>query len=96
MEERTGTLNRIRGLIAEFGYVLPNGPQHIQRELPAIIERLPARVARCVRDLLEHARSRGKFAMAVCPIAAGDCVLDPIPRLRQLAQSLSRHPYWYP
>lgn len=56
VEERTGTLNRIRGLIAEFGYVLPNGPRHIQRELPAIIERLPARVARCTRDLLEHAQ----------------------------------------
>jgi transposase len=55
VEERTGTLNRIRGLIAEFGYVLPNGPKHIHRELPTILERLPARVAQCVRDLLEHA-----------------------------------------
>ena len=27
VEERTGTLNRIRGLLAEFGYVLPNGPR---------------------------------------------------------------------
>jgi len=56
VEERTGTLNRIRGLIAEFGYVLPNGSKHIYRELPAIIERLPVRVAQCVRDLLEHAQ----------------------------------------
>lgn len=55
VEERTGTLNRIRGLIAEFGYVLPNGPEHIHRGIPVIIEALPARVARCVRDLLEHA-----------------------------------------
>jgi transposase len=55
VEERTGTLNRIRGLIGEFGYVLPNGPEHIQRAVPAIIEGLPARLARCVRDLLEHA-----------------------------------------
>ena len=56
VEERTGTLNRIRGLIAEFGYVLPNGPKHIHRELPAILEKLPARVAQCARDLLEHAQ----------------------------------------
>jgi transposase len=56
VEERTGTLNRIRGLIAEFGYVLPNGPKHIHRELPAIMERLPARVTQYVRDLLEHAQ----------------------------------------
>ena len=49
VQERTGTLNRIRGLIAEFGHVLPNGPKHIHREMPAILERLPARVAQCVR-----------------------------------------------
>src|SRR6516165_6861411 len=55
VEERTGTLNRIRGLIAEFGYVLPNGPEHIRRAVPAIIDALPARIAGCVRDLLEHA-----------------------------------------
>jgi transposase len=55
IEERTGTLNRIRGLIAEFGYVLPNGPEHIRRGVPGIIDALPARVARCARDLLEHA-----------------------------------------
>jgi len=59
VEERTGTLNRIRGLLAEFGYVLPNGPEHIRRAVPAIIEELPARIARCVRDLLEHAERLG-------------------------------------
>jgi len=42
-------------LIAEFGYVLPNGPEHIRRGIPAIIDVLPARIAHCVRDLLEHA-----------------------------------------
>lgn len=50
VEERTGTLNRIRGLIAEFGYVLPNGPEQIRRGIPAILEALPTVVARCVRD----------------------------------------------
>jgi len=55
VEERTGTLNRIRGLIAEFGHVLPNGPEQLRRGLPEIIDALPARVAGCVRDLLEHA-----------------------------------------
>jgi transposase len=55
VEERTGTLNRIRGLIAEFGYVLPNGPEQLRRGIPEVIDALPARVAGCVRDLLEHA-----------------------------------------
>lgn len=55
VDERTATLNRIRGLIAEFGHVLPNGSEHIRRSVPALIDALPARVAGCVRDLLEHA-----------------------------------------
>src|SRR6516225_3654451 len=61
VEERTGTLNRIRGLIAEFGYVLPIGVEQLRRQVPQLIDRLPARVAHCVRDLLEHAeRLRSK------------------------------------
>ena len=59
--ERTATLNRIRGLIAEFGYVLPNGVEQLRRQVPQLIDRLPAQRVRCVRDLLEHAeRLRSK------------------------------------
>ena len=59
--ERTATLNRIRGLIAEFGHVLPNGVEQLRRQVPDLLDRLPGRVARCVRDLLEHAeRLRSK------------------------------------
>jgi len=61
VEERTATLNRIRGLIAEFGHVLPIGVEQLRRQVPDLIDRLPARVAQCVRDLLEHAaRLRSK------------------------------------
>jgi transposase len=61
VEERTATLNRIRGLIAEFGYVVPLGTERLCREVRDLLERLPARVARCVQDLLEHAeRLRSK------------------------------------
>jgi transposase len=61
VEERTATLNRLRGLIAEFGYVLPLGAEQLRRQVLDLIDRLPARVAHCVRDLLEHAeRLRGK------------------------------------
>lgn len=61
VEERTATLNRVRGLIAEFGYVLPLGTERLRREIRDLLERLPARVASCVRDLLEHAeRLRSK------------------------------------
>jgi transposase len=57
IEERTATLNRIRGLLAEFGYVLANGAIQIRRQVPPLLEVLPARVARCVRDLLEQTAS---------------------------------------
>ncbi len=61
VEERTATLNRVRGLIAEFGYVVPLGTERLRREVQELLERLPARVASCVRDLLEHAeRLRSK------------------------------------
>ena len=61
VEDRTATFNRIRGLIAEFGYVLPIGVEQLRRQVPDLLERLPERVARCVRDLLEHAeRLRSK------------------------------------
>ena len=60
-EERTATFNRVRGLIAEFGDVSPNGVEQLRRQVPQLIDRLPAPVARCVHDLLEHAeRLRGK------------------------------------
>jgi transposase len=55
VEERTATFNRVRGLIAEFGYVVPNGVEQLRRQIPQLIDRLPAQVARCVHDLLEHA-----------------------------------------
>lgn len=61
VEERTATLNRVRGLIAEFGHVAPLGTERLRREVRDVLERLPERVASCVRDLLEHAeRLRSK------------------------------------
>jgi transposase len=56
VEERTATLNRLRGLLAEFGHVLPLRPSELYRRVPQLLEKLPTRVARCVHDLLEHAR----------------------------------------
>jgi len=61
VEERTATLNRIRGLIAEFGYVLPLGAEQLRRQVSDLLDRLPTPVGCCVRDLLDHAeRLRSK------------------------------------
>ena len=57
VEERTATLNRLRGLLAEFGHVMPLRPSELHRRVPQLLEELPARVAVCAQDLLEHARA---------------------------------------
>jgi transposase len=55
VEERTAMLNRIRGLLAEFGHILPLRAVEVRRRVPELLEKLPSRVANCVSDLLEHA-----------------------------------------
>src|SRR5580704_1596454 len=55
VEERTATLNRLRGLLAEFGHVLPLRAVEVRRRVPQLLGKLPTRVAACARDLLEHA-----------------------------------------
>jgi len=55
VEERTATYNRLRGLIAEFGIVLPQKVACLRREIGAYLEDLPGYANRCVGDLLAHA-----------------------------------------
>jgi transposase len=54
VEERTTTINRIRGLLAEFGYVLPQRAIEVRRRLPPLLEHLPPLAARALGDLLAH------------------------------------------
>jgi transposase len=54
VEERTATINRIRGLLAEFGHVLPQSAAELRRQLPALFELLPPLVAQMMRDLHSH------------------------------------------
>ena len=37
-EERTACINRIRGLLAEFGLVFPQSPKALRQVLPAVLE----------------------------------------------------------
>jgi transposase len=61
IEERTASLNRLRGLLAEFGQVVPQSVPALYRALPQILTpqelRVPAAVGRCLQDLREHVRS---------------------------------------
>ena len=54
IEERTATLNRVRGLLAEFGVVLPQRAIEVRRGAARALEQLPSRAARAISDLLEH------------------------------------------
>jgi len=57
IEERTASLNRIRGVLAEFGQVLPQRSSELRRGLAGCLEQLPTRVAAALSDLLAHVRS---------------------------------------
>jgi transposase len=54
--ERTATLNRLRGLMSEFGVVAPLGAKVLRRQATALLEQLPDVAAAACADLLEHAR----------------------------------------
>jgi transposase len=56
VEERTATINRIRGLLAEFGVVLAQRAIEVRRRAAETLEALPLPAARAVRDLLAHVR----------------------------------------
>lgn len=55
VEERTALYNRLRGLIAEFGIVLPQKIERLRIEIGAYLEDLPGWANRCVGDMLAHA-----------------------------------------
>jgi transposase len=55
VEERTAVYNRLRGLIAEFGIVLPQKVACLRREIGAHLEDLPGYANQCIGDLLVHA-----------------------------------------
>jgi transposase len=52
--ERTAIVNRIRGLLAEFGIVLPQGVESVRRGLHASTAELPDLACRAIRDLQAH------------------------------------------
>jgi transposase len=56
VEERTAMINRIRGLLAEFGVVLPQRVVEVRRGAAATLNQLPALAQRALSDLLAHVR----------------------------------------
>ena len=54
IEQRTATINRIRGLLAEFGIVLPQRADQVRRAAVVVAEELPVLDREAIADLREH------------------------------------------
>ena len=54
VEERTATINRIRGLLSEFGVVLPLKADTVRHQAAAALEDLPGWANCAIGDLLSH------------------------------------------
>ena len=76
VEERTATYNCLRGLLAEFGVVLPQKPERLRKEIGPHLEALPGWASRCIQDLLNHAgrleEKLDEYDQAISEIARED------------------------
>jgi transposase len=54
VEERTALINRIRGLAAEFGIVVAQGPRALMQARAQVLEALPELARETLSDLYEH------------------------------------------
>ena len=54
VEQRTATINRIRGLLAEFGMVLPQRAAEVRRAAVVLAEQLPILAREAITDLRAH------------------------------------------
>jgi transposase len=54
IEQRTATINRMRGLLAEFGVVLPQRAEQVRRAAEAMAEELPVLARQAITDLRAH------------------------------------------
>lgn len=55
IEERTATINRVRGLLSEFGVVLPRAAVQVRRQAAAKLEMLPILAAGGLATVAVHA-----------------------------------------
>jgi transposase len=86
IEERTATINRIRGLMSEFGIVLPARAVEVKRGARAGAVELPPMARAAVGDLLDH------LAVLDERIGAYDRELERLARSSEAAQRLMTVP----
>jgi transposase len=73
-EERTACLNRIRGLLTEFGIVIAQSPEALRRALPELLEDASNELSSLARMALQRAQLQ--WAELDCHIAwCDECIL---------------------
>ena len=88
--ERTALVNQIRGLLGEFGLIVPQGRERLQRELPALLEAadngLPAMLRAVMAELSERlGELNTRIAHYDAMVAALAQAMPPARRLMHLA-----------
>ena len=91
IEQRTATINRIRGLLAEFGVVLPLKASTVRREATGCLEDLPGWVNTAVGDLLSelhHLDERiGQYDKHIAQMAREDSRAQQLMRLSGIGET---------
>ncbi|WP_159440506.1 IS110 family transposase, partial [Vibrio ruber] len=54
VRQRTAQVNQLRGLLAEYGEVLPKGLRHVREEIPEILENAENELSHIARDFFHH------------------------------------------
>lgn len=69
VKQRSATANQIRGLLAEFGLVLPQGIRHVPARVPALLEQATERLAgpfiELIHTLVGHLRHLDEHVKAI-------------------------------
>jgi len=86
-EERTALINRLRGLLAEFGVVIPRASDRLLKALPPLMD--DERVPICLRPLLLEARAQfealqARIERCDLEVAAHACHSGAAQRLREV------------
>lgn len=91
VEQRTATINRIRGLLSELGHVLPLKAQTVRSQAGLLLERLPGWANTVIGDLLSEVHRLdeciGQYDRHLQEIARQDTRAGQLMRLRGVGET---------
>lgn len=91
VEQRTATINRIRGLLSEFGHVLPLKAETVRRQAGELLEDLPGWANTVIGDLLSELQRLDErvdqYDRHVAQLAREDARAQQLMRLRGIGET---------